>query len=36
MAKVTIDAQERIARAKLEVQSTRIEEPESKPNTASE
>jgi zinc-ribbon domain len=36
MAKVTIDAQERIGRAKLEVQSTRIEEPESKPNTASE
>ena len=36
MAKVTIDAQERIGRAKLEVQPTRIEEPESKPNTASE
>jgi hypothetical protein len=36
MAKVTIDAQERIGRAKLEVQSTRIEEPESKPNTAGE
>jgi zinc-ribbon domain len=34
MAKVTIDAQERIGRAKLEVQPTRIEEPESKPNTA--
>ena len=36
MAKVTIDTQERIERAKLEVQPTRIEEPESKPNTASE
>jgi hypothetical protein len=36
MAKVTIDAQERIGRAKLEVQPTRVEEPESKPNTASE
>jgi zinc-ribbon domain len=36
MAKVTIEAQERIGRAKLEVQPTRIEEPESKPNTASE
>ena len=36
MAKVTIDAQERIGRAKLEVQPTRIEEPESRPNTASE
>jgi zinc-ribbon domain len=36
MAKVTIDAQERIGRAKLEVQPTRIEEPESKPNTAGE
>ena len=36
MAKVTIDAQERIGRAKLQVQPTRIEEPESKPNTASE
>ena len=36
MAKVTIDAQERIGRAKLEVQPTRIEEPESKPNTSSE
>ena len=36
MAKVTVDAQERIGRAKLEVQPTRIEEPESKPNTASE
>jgi hypothetical protein len=36
MAKVTIDAQERIGRAKLEVQPTQVEEPESKPNTASE
>jgi zinc-ribbon domain len=36
MAKVTIDAQERIGRAKLEVQPTRIEEPESKPNTTGE
>jgi hypothetical protein len=36
MAKVTIDAQERIGRAKLEVQPTRVEEPESKPNTAGE
>jgi gas vesicle protein len=36
MAKVTIDAQERIGRAKLEAQPTRIEEPESKPNTARE
>lgn len=36
MAKVTIDAQERIGRAKLEVQPTQVEEPESKRNTASE
>jgi zinc-ribbon domain len=36
MANVTIDAQERIGRAKLEVQPTRIDEPESKPNTARE
>jgi zinc ribbon protein len=36
MAKVTIDVQERIGRAKLEVQPTQIEEPESKPNTARE
>jgi hypothetical protein len=36
MAKVTIDAQERIGRAKLEVQPTRVEEPESKPNTVGE
>jgi zinc ribbon protein len=33
MAKVTIDTQERIGRAKLEVQPTRVEEPESGPNT---
>jgi hypothetical protein len=33
MAQVTIDAQERIGRAKLEVQPTRIEEPEAGPNT---
>jgi hypothetical protein len=36
MAKVTFDAQERIGRAKLEVQPTRIEEPESAPNTPGE
>ena len=36
MAKVTLDAQERIGRAKLEVQPTRIEEPESGANTPSE
>lgn len=36
MAKVTIDVQERIGRAKLEVQPTRIEEPESGSNTPSE
>jgi hypothetical protein len=36
MAKVTFDAQERIGRAKLEVQPTRIEEPESAPNTPRE
>jgi zinc-ribbon domain len=36
MARVTIDAQERIGRAKLGVQPTRIEEPETKPNTSSE
>jgi hypothetical protein len=35
MAQVTIDAQERIGRAKLEVQPTRIEEPETGPNTPS-
>jgi hypothetical protein len=35
MAKVTIDAQERIGRAKLEVQPTRIEEAESGSNTPS-
>jgi len=36
MAKVTIDTQERIGRAKLEVQPTRVEEPESSANTPSE
>lgn len=36
MAKVTIDVQERIGRAKLDVQPTRIEEPESGSNTPSE
>jgi zinc-ribbon domain len=36
MARVTIDAQERIGRAKLEAQPTRIEEPESGVNTPSE
>jgi hypothetical protein len=36
MARVTIDAQERIGRAKLEVQPTRIEQPDSGANTPSE
>lgn len=36
MAKVTLDAQERIGRAKLEVQPTRIEQPHSGANTPSE
>ena len=36
MAKVTLDAQERIGRAKLEVQPTRIEQPNSGANTPSE
>ena len=36
MARVTLDAQERIGRAKLEVQPTRIEEPQSGGNTPSE
>lgn len=36
MAKVTLDTQERIGRAKLEVQPTRIEEPQSGANTPSE
>src|SRR5262245_7683394 len=36
MAKVTLDAQERIGQAKLEVQPTRIEQPESGANTPSE
>lgn len=36
MAKVTLDARERIGRAKLEVQPTRIEEPQSGANTPSE
>lgn len=36
MARVTLDAQERIGRAKLEVQPTRIEQPDSGANTPSE
>ena len=36
MAKVSLDAQERIGRAKLEVQPTRVEQPESGANTPSE
>ena len=36
MARVTIDAKERIGRAKLEVQPTRIEQPDSGANTPSE
>ena len=36
MARVTIDAQERIGQAKLEVQPTRVEQPESGANTPSE
>jgi hypothetical protein len=36
MARVTIDTQERIGRAKLEVQPTRIEQPNSGANTPSE
>lgn len=36
MARVTLEAQERIGRAKLEVQPTRIEEPQSGANTPSE
>jgi zinc-ribbon domain len=36
MARVTLDARERIGRAKLEVQPTRIEEPQSGANTPSE
>jgi zinc-ribbon domain len=36
MARVTLDAQERIGRAKLEVQPTRVEQPDSGANTPSE
>jgi hypothetical protein len=36
MARVTLDAQERIGRAKLEVQPTRIEQPDSGANSPSE
>jgi hypothetical protein len=36
MARVTVDAQERIGRAKLEVQPTRVEQPDSGANTPSE
>ena len=36
MAKVMLDAQGRIEQAKLEVQPTRIEQPESGANTPSE
>jgi len=36
MARVTLDAQERIGRAKLEAQPTRIEQPDSGANTSSE
>ena len=36
MAKVTLDAQERIGRARLETQATRVEQPNSGANTPSE